>query len=42
MLETYPDMPIERLITARYPIEDAVTAFAKARQSNSLKVLLEM
>ncbi|GAJ20054.1 unnamed protein product, partial [marine sediment metagenome] len=27
MLESYPDMPIERLITARYSIEGAVEAF---------------
>lgn len=42
ILETYPDMPIERLITARYPIESAVSAFEKATQSDSLKVLLEI
>ncbi len=42
MLEKYPDMPIERLITARYPLEDAKTAFEHAAQSDTLKVLLEM
>lgn len=42
MLETYPDMPVERLITARYPIEDAITAFDRATESDSIKVLLEM
>ncbi len=42
MLESYPDMPIERLITARYPIDQAVAAFEQATQSDALKVLLEM
>lgn len=42
VLEQYPDMPIERLITARYPIEKAVAAFDRAAQSNALKVLIEM
>lgn len=42
MLETYPDMPIERLVTERYHIEDALSAFERATQPDSLKVLLEM
>jgi len=42
MLEAYPDMPIERLITARYPIEQALAAFDRATQSDALKVLFEI
>ncbi len=42
MLESYPDMPIERLITARYPMHVAVAAFKRASQSDALKVLLEL
>ena len=42
MLQTYPDMPIERLISARYPLENAKTAFEHAAQFDTLKVLLEM
>jgi alcohol dehydrogenase len=42
MLESYPDMPIERLITARYPIEQAISAFERATQADALKVLLEI
>ena len=42
MLESYPDMPIEGLITARYPIEQAVEAFKRTTQSDALKVILEM
>lgn len=42
MLELYPDMPIQQLITARYRIEEAVAAFERARQPDALKVLLEI
>lgn len=42
MIESYPDMPLERLLTARYPIEQAIAAFDRATQSDALKVLLEM
>ena len=35
----YPDAPLDRLIAARYPIEQAVEAF-RAAASSSLKVLL--
>ncbi|MBF0539926.1 MAG: alcohol dehydrogenase catalytic domain-containing protein [Nitrospirae bacterium] len=41
IMRNWKDMPIERLITARYPISEAVTAFEKAVQRDSLKVLLE-
>lgn len=42
ILETHPDMPVERLITARYPIEKAAEAFGQATQSDAIKVLLEI
>ena len=40
-LQQFPDMPLERLITARYPLERAPEAFAQARASQALKILLE-
>jgi alcohol dehydrogenase len=42
MLESYKDMPLDRLITARYPIEKALVAFERATQPDAFKVLLEM
>ena len=42
MLATYPDMPLERLITARFPIEQALLAFEQAALPDSLKILLEI
>lgn len=38
----YPDIPLCRLITARYPLEKAREAFSRATQSDALKVLLEI
>jgi len=42
MLESYPDMPLDQLITARYPIEQALKAFERAARPDALKVLLEV
>ncbi|MDO9528621.1 MAG: alcohol dehydrogenase catalytic domain-containing protein [Syntrophales bacterium] len=42
ILESYPDMPVERLITGRYPIEQAVEAFEQSAKSDTVKILLEM
>lgn len=42
LLEAYPDMPLERLISARFPLEQALTAFESAARSDTLKVLLQM
>jgi alcohol dehydrogenase len=42
MLQDYPDMPIERLITGKYPIDRALEAFDRARAPGALKVLIEM
>ncbi|HOG12377.1 MAG TPA: alcohol dehydrogenase catalytic domain-containing protein [Smithellaceae bacterium] len=38
----YPDMPLDRLITARYPLARVEEAFARATQSDALKVLLDI
>ncbi len=42
MIQSYPDMPLERLITAKYPVEDALAAFDRATQRDAMKVLLAM
>ena len=42
MIQSYKDMPLERLITAKYPIEDALEAFDRATQHDAMKVLLVM
>jgi hypothetical protein len=34
-------MPLERLITARYTLENALDAFERARMPGTLKILLE-
>jgi alcohol dehydrogenase len=41
MMRDFPDMPLERLVTGRYPIDAAEEAFAEARSGPALKVLLE-
>lgn len=38
----FPDMPVERLITGRFPIEDAGPAFEQAARRDAVKVLLEI
>jgi alcohol dehydrogenase len=42
MLQDYPDMPLTRLITDRYPIGEAVSAFACATRPDAIKVLLQI
>ncbi|NPU82973.1 MAG: alcohol dehydrogenase catalytic domain-containing protein [Syntrophaceae bacterium] len=42
ILRAHPDMPLERLITGRYPLERGVEAFEQAKRKDSLKVLLEL
>ena len=42
MLMDHPDMPVERLITDRYPIERAEQAFDRAREPEAIKVMLEI
>lgn len=42
MMERYPDMPLEKLITGRYPLERVEEAMTRARQKDALKILLEV
>lgn len=41
VMEAHPDMPLERLITARYPIERVVDAFTHAQHPDALKIIIE-
>lgn len=41
LMEQYPDMPLESLITDRFPIERATNAFERSAQHSALKVLLD-
>ena len=38
----FPDMPLDRLISARYPLARVEEAFVRATQSDALKVLLDI
>lgn len=40
LLAAFPDLPLARLITARYPLGEAAAAFARAAEGDALKVLL--
>lgn len=42
MLQDYPEMPLTRLITDRYPIAEAISAFDRAARPDALKVLLQI
>ncbi len=42
IMERYPDMPIEKLITDRFPVEQAVTAFERASGGSAVKVLIDI
>jgi alcohol dehydrogenase len=42
MLRNFPAMPLERLITDRYPLRQAEAAFARAADGLALKVLLDV
>ena len=42
LLRDFPDMPLEKLLTARYPLARAPEAFGQAKQKNTLKVLLDI
>jgi alcohol dehydrogenase len=41
LMERFPDMPLEKLISGRYPLERVEAAFARAQEKDALKVLLE-
>jgi threonine dehydrogenase-like Zn-dependent dehydrogenase len=42
VMEQYPDMPLERLITDRFPIEAALTAFDHTANGAAIKILLDV
>ena len=42
MLASYPDMPLDRLISAEYPIEEGVAAFERGKRPDALKVLINI
>jgi alcohol dehydrogenase len=42
LMAQHPDMPLERLITKRFPIEAAPEAFYLAAQNAAIKVLLDL
>ncbi|MFO8089048.1 MAG: alcohol dehydrogenase catalytic domain-containing protein [Desulfatiglandaceae bacterium] len=42
MIKDFPDMPLERLVTGRYPLYAAEEAFAEAQSGRALKVLLKI
>lgn len=42
MIQAQPDMPLHRLISARYRLEQGLEAFAHAKRPTALKILLEM
>ena len=42
MMHRFPDMPLERLITHRYPLHQAKEAFETAKSGQALKVVLEV
>ena len=41
LLARHPDLPLERLISARFPLEQATTAFRRAVEPDAIKVLLQ-
>jgi alcohol dehydrogenase len=42
MMQRFPDMPLERLITGRYPLARVEEAFRRAQQKDAVKILLEV
>lgn len=42
IMRDFPDMPLDRLISARYPLSRVQEAFVRATKSDALKVLLEI
>lgn len=40
LMQQFPDLPLTRLISHRFPLPQAAEAFAQARQGDALKVLL--
>ncbi|NCC26009.1 MAG: alcohol dehydrogenase [Deltaproteobacteria bacterium] len=42
MMTSFPDMPLERLVTDRFPMDRAEEAFARAADGQALKVVLQI
>lgn len=42
MMNQFPDMPLTRMISARYPLPEVQAAFVRAGQKDAVKVLLDM
>jgi alcohol dehydrogenase len=42
MMRNFPDMPLEKMITCRYPLERVEEAFVRAQRKDALKVLLDI
>jgi thiamine pyrophosphate-dependent acetolactate synthase large subunit-like protein len=42
MMLAFPDMPLERLITDRYPLSHVEEAFRRAVQQDVIKVILDI
>jgi len=42
LLQHYPDIPLQRLITHTFPIAEAALAFERASDPEVLKILLDM
>jgi len=42
MMQRFPDMPLERMFTAHYPLESVEAAFDRARDKHVLKVILDI
>lgn len=42
MMRDFPDMPLERLLTERYPLHHAKEALARAQSGEALKVVLDV
>ena len=42
MKQNFPDMPLDKLITGRFPLERVEQAFARAHQKDAVKVLLDI
>ena len=42
MMQNFPDMPLEKMITVRYPLERWKRLFVCAQQKDALKILLDI
>ena len=41
LLAEFPDLPLERLVSAEFPAGQALAAFERARRKDAFKVLLD-